>query len=156
MIEKAPNQPLSKRLFKWFRNIATALAISLTLTNCASPEEKYERQVQKVQELEYKLMQQQKNYHDVATQWAIQEDLKKNWADQTINQEIWYSIERTHDQDQEIFDTKEDLAEAQRELATMKEEMDFRNRAISEYSEKPNPHKYDYIPEEFKRSKEAK
>jgi hypothetical protein len=50
----------------------------LTLTNCASPEEKYERQVQKVQELEYKLMQQQKNYHDVATQWAIQEDLKKN------------------------------------------------------------------------------
>jgi hypothetical protein len=38
----------------------------------------------------------------------------------------------------------------------MKEEMDFRNRAISEYSEKPKPHKYDYIPEEFKRSREAK
>lgn len=157
MVEKGPNKPRSEKLIRWIRDTATIFAISLVLTNCtSSPEERYQRQQQKVQDLEYRLKQLQENYYNVSTQWEIQENLKKNWADPTINQEIWYSIQRTKDQDKEISKTKEKLAIAQRDLARMKEEIDFRNsRTTVEHSEKPNPHKYDYIPKEFERNRAA-
>ena len=157
MIEKTPRLPTTKEFLRGIRNAATILAISFTLTNCSSPEEKYEKQLQKVQELEYALQQQERNYHSVASQWEIQDGLRKEWADPSINQEIWYSIDRAKDQDKEIYETKKELAKAQRKLAKMKEEIEFREaRRVAEHSETLNPNKYEYIPEEFKRSRKAK
>ncbi len=157
MVEKIPNQPRSKKLVRWVRDAATVFGISLALISCdETTQDLYQRQLEKVQQLEHKLLKQRENYYNVSRQWEIQEDLKKNWADPTINQEIWYAIQLTEDQDQEIERTKKELEEAQRELARMKEEIDFvGSKNTVEYNKKPNPDKYDYILEEFKRSREA-
>lgn len=152
MRETTPNLSVTEKSIKRIRN-TLAIATVLTLTNCSTPEEKYEKQLQKVQQLEYKLKQLQKNYYDVSTQREIQEDLKKNWADSSIDQEIWYSIERTEEQEKKIEETKEDLAEAQKKLASMKEEAEISR--IKASTKKPDPHKYDYIPKEFERSRES-
>jgi hypothetical protein len=45
------------------------------------------------------------------------------------------------------------LAEAQKELASMKEEAEISR--IKASTKKPDPHKYDYIPKEFERSRES-
>jgi hypothetical protein len=46
------------------------------LSSCSSKEEKFQKQVEKVQQLEYELKQQAENYRYVATQQNIQQDLK--------------------------------------------------------------------------------
>ena len=152
MIENIKKSPLMHKFSQWIRNAATVASICLILWSCSSNEEKYQAQIEKVQQLEYKLKQQKNNYRDVSTQRKIQEDLKKEWADPTINQEIWYSIDWVRDQDKEIEKTKKELADAQKKLAKMKEDLDIKttNRWV-EYTDVPNPHKYDYISEEFER-----
>lgn len=138
------------------RNAGIIASICLALTACSSKEEQYQAQLEKVQQLEYTLKQQTKNYHDVSTQRKIQEDLKKEWADPTINQEIWYSIDRTRDQDKEISKTKEKLAKAQRKLAEMEEELNYaKAKKQAEYTDVPKPDKYKYVMEEFERSEGA-
>lgn len=153
MVESIRKSPFINGISKWIRNAATIASICLALTSCSTKEEQYQAQLEKVQELEYTLKQQAKNYHDVSTQWEIQENLKKEWADQTINQEIWYSVERTRDQDREIAETKEELAKAQKKLAKMEEELAHERASKQvEYKDVPNPNKYDYIIEEFERT----
>ena len=89
MREASSNLLSTKKLTKWIRDTATIFAIGLALSSCSTPQEKYEEQLQKVQELEHSLKQQAENYHRVAVQENIQQDLKDEWADATINQEIW-------------------------------------------------------------------
>jgi len=155
MTKKFEWTPSMNIISKWIRYATVGASIFIILS-CSSNEEKYQKQLEKVQELEYKLKQQAENYHDISTQWKIQEDLKKEWADKTINQEIWYSIDRTRDQDKEISETKEELAKAQKKLAEMKEDLNYtRAKDQSKYNDIPNPDKYNYIPEEFKRGRKS-
>lgn len=157
MIENIKKSPLINKFSKWIRNAATIASICLILGSCSSNEEKYQALREKVQQLEHTLKQQTKNYHEVSTQRQIQENLKKEWADPTINQEIWYSIERTRDQDKEIAETKEKLAKAQRELAKMEEEINYAKAEKQvEYTDVPKPDKYKYILEEFERTEKAR
>ncbi len=152
-INTLPTWKFSKRI----RNTAIITTLGLALSSCSSKEEKFQKQVEKVQQLEYELKQQAENYHYVATQQNIQQDLKDEWADPTINQEIWYSLDRAEDQDEKIARTKEKLSEAQRELARMKEEMqDTREINNERLKRRLKTDKYDYIPEEFKRSRNTK
>ena len=157
MREASSNLLSTKKLTKWIRDTATIFAIGLALSSCSTPQEKYEEQLQKVQELEHSLKQQAENYHRVAVQENIQQDLKDEWADATINQEIWYSLDRANDQDKNIAKTKEKLSKAQRELARMQEEMQNIEQINEErLNQRLKTDKYDYIPEEFKRSRGAK
>lgn len=150
----------SKTLKNFYNTIITA-AIALALSGCLSKEEKYQKQLQKVQELEYKLDQQAENYNQVWLQQNIQQDLKQWWADPTINQEIWYALDRAEDQDEKIAKTKKKLSKAQRKLAEMSEDMAShrQEQEINKQREKErlntrlNSNKYDYIKEEYKRSR---
>lgn len=157
MIEKIKEFVSKENTPQRARNAGIIASICLALTACSSKEEQYQAQLQKVQELEYALKQQSDDYHDVSTQWEIQENLKKEWADKTINQEIWYSINRTRNQDKEIAKKKEELSKAQKKLAKMKEDIDFEEaKRFAERSDVPNPDKYNYIKEEFERAEKAK
>ena len=135
------------------RNTAIIATIALTLSSCSSKEESYQKQVKEVQQLEYELKQQAENYRYVATQQNIQQDLKEEWADATINQEIWYSLDRAEKQDENIAKTKKKLSEAQAKLARMKEKMQEVDQS-ERLNSRLKTDKYDYIPEEFKRSRE--
>lgn len=161
------NKPLNtmekiNTLFTWnfskkIRDVAVLATIALTLSGCWSKEENFEKQVKKVQQLEYELKQQAENYRYVATQQNIQQDLKEWWADATINKEIWYSLDRAEEQDEKIAKTKEKLSEAQKELARMKEEMGNTEQINdNKLKKRLRIDKYDYIPKEFKRSGKSK
>lgn len=136
-------------------------AIALILSSCWSKEENYQKQLQKVQELEYKLKQQSENYRQVSLQQNIQQDLKQWWADPTINQEIWYSLDRAEDQDEKIAKTKKALSKAQKKLAEMSEDLandrqeskTNEQRQTERLNTRLNPGKYGYIDEEYKRSR---
>ena len=152
MIENSPNLLSTKKLTKWIRDTATIFAIGLALSSCSTPQEKYQKQVEKVQQLEYELKQQAENYRYVATQQNIQQDLKDEWADATINQEIWSSLNRAENQDKEIAKNKDKLSEAQAKLARMKEEM-YEIDQTERLNSRLKTDKYDYIPEEYARSR---
>jgi len=151
------DSPFTWNFSKKIRDATILVTIALTLSGCWSKEENFENQVKKVQQLEYELKQQAENYRYVATQQNIQQDLRDEWADATINQEIWYSLDRAEEQDEKIAETKEKLNEAQKELARMKEEMrDIRQTNSDRLKTRLKIDKYDYIPAEFERSRNAK
>ena len=137
--------------FLWLWKLATTVALCLTLGACSSPAEKIQKQKEIVAELTHKLEQQSKNYHEVARQQNIQIDLRDEWADATINQEIWYATDRGNDYDKKIAKTKKKLAKAQEKLDKLEEEYNITTTSTPNYG-KLNPIKYDYIPEEYKRS----
>lgn len=134
------------------------LALCATLTWCQTKEQKIERQARKVAELEYMLQKQSENYHRVYIQENVQQDLKQEWADPTINQEINYSLNWAADQDVAIARTKQRLNRAQRKLARMQEQWWWAHYDQQSNEERLNTRledKYDYIKEEFERSREA-
>lgn len=155
MIEKLQNSTLKQKASRTFRNSAAVVAICLALAWCQSPEEKLQRQTDKVKQLERELIQQSENYGIVATQENIQQDLKDEGADLSINQEIWYSHEWADDQEIKIAKTKKKLSKEQKKLATMREKSWKPSNAINFDEKRLNPEKYEYIPEEFRRSREA-
>lgn len=143
-------------------NIAIIAAMILALSSCTSKEEQYEKQLQKVYELENeihglqnKLTEQANNYEMVSIDENLQQDLKRNWADPSINQEIWYALDRASERDKEIAETKEDLGEAQSKLAKAKEKLAMlkwelendRQIQSKKLDTRLNPDKYDYIKE---------
>lgn len=137
---------------KKFHNTVLVLLLSAALWGCSTPAEKIQKQQEEVARLEYKLKQQSKNYHNVARQQNIQIDLREEWADPTINQEIWYATDRANDYDKEIEKTKKKLAKAQEKLAKLREEYNVVASPSNSNCSKLNPNKYDYIPEEFNRA----
>ena len=148
-MEKISILKLDKKTLEKLRNSAIIATIALILSGCSTKEEKLQKQIAEVQRLEYALKQQAENYRQVADQQNIQQDLKDEWADPTINQEIWYSLDRASAQDKKIAKTKKKLQKAQKKLAKMKE--DINN--VTSTDERLNTSKYDYIPQEFERSK---
>lgn len=137
---------------RYLLKLAATVAICATLGSCSTSTEKIQKQEERVAELTYELEQQAKNYHEVARQQNIQIDLRNEWADATINQEIGYSTDRGNDYDKKIAKTKKKLAKAQKKLAKLKEEYNVTTTSNPNY-DKLNPTKYDYIPEEYERSK---
>jgi hypothetical protein len=67
------------------------------------------------------LQKQAENYRIVAGEQNIQQDLKEEGADLSINQEIGYALNYADDQDVAIAKTKRKLNRAQRRLARMQE-----------------------------------
>ncbi len=155
MTEKLQNPTLNQKVSRTFRNSAAIVAICLALAWCQSPEEKLQKQAEKVKQLERELIQQSENYSYVATQENIQQDLKDEWADLTINQEIWYSHEWADEQDVKIENTKKKLYEEQKKLATMLENSWKPSNTANFNEERLNSKKYKYVSEEFWRSREA-
>ena len=145
-MEKKVNTSTNTGVLEKMRNAAIVATIALILSGCSTKEEKLQKQIAEVQRLEYALKQQSKNYHKVAEQQNIQQDLKNKWADLTINQEIWYSLEWAIKQDKKIKKTKKKLGNAQKKVAKMKEKW---YGITSTNSGKLNPKKYDYIPKEY-------
>lgn len=136
---------LEKRNLKKMRDGAIMAMIALVLGGCSTKEEKLQKQINKVQRLEYALKQQSENYRQVAEQQNIQQDLKDGWADPTINQEIWYSLDWAETQDGKIYETKKKLGKAQKKLAKMREDW----YGTTSSGGKLNPEKYGYIPKEY-------
>ncbi len=156
MAEKLQNLSLWQKASRALKSGATIATICLTLTGCLSDQEKLQRQTDRVKQLEHELIQQSKNYNMVASQENIQQDLKDEWADLTINEEIWYSHEWADDQEVQIAKTKKKLNKEQRKLARMREKSWKPNSTTVNFNEERlNPEKYEYIPEEFRRSREA-
>lgn len=155
MAERLQNLSLWQKASRALKSSATIATICLTLTGCLSDQERLQRQTEKVKQLERELIQQSENYNIVATQENIQQDLKDEWADLTINQEIWYSHEWADDQEIQIAKTKKKLNEEQRKLARMREKSWKPSNTVNFDEERLNPGKYEYIPEEFKRFCEA-
>jgi hypothetical protein len=143
---------------------AALLYLSVALSGCDypfwwSPTERIQRQQNKVEQLTYQLLQEQENYNEVARQQNIQVDIRDEWADATINQEIWYATDRAKDYDWRIAKTKRKLARAQKRLNRLEEKYWISSSTTNSSSSKIgklNPKKYDYIPEEFNRSKASK
>lgn len=148
-------------------NIAIIAAMILTLSSCTSKEEQYEKQLQKVYELENevnglrnKLAEQANNYEMVSIDENLQQDLKRNWADASINQEIWDALDRASEQDKEIAETKKDLGDAQSKLAKARENLAMlewelendRQIQSKRLDTRLNPDKYGYIEKETKRN----
>ena len=148
-------------------NIAIIAAMILTLSSCTSKEEQYERQLQKVYELENevnglrnKLDEQRNNYEMVSIDENLQQDLKKNWADPSINQEISDAHDRASEQDKKITETKKDIGDAQSKLGKAREKLAMlewelendRQIQSKRLDTRLNPDKYDYIEKETKRN----
>jgi len=152
-MRKTIDTPDSNSTNKTFRNLAICAAIWMALTSCWSRESKINSQQKKIAQLEYKLQKQADNYHKVYIQENIQQDLKAQWADNSINQEIGYALNYADKQDKKIARTKRRLNKAQKRLSHMQE------RWWVSDSSKFNPDelntrltdKYDYISEEFER-----
>ena len=152
-MRKTIDTPDSNSTNKTFRNFAICAAIWMALTSCWSRESKINSQQKKITQLEYKLQKQAENYHKVYIQENIQQDLKAQWADNSINQEIGYALNYADKQDKKIARTKRRLNKAQKRLSHMQE------RWWVSDSPKFNPDelntrltdKYDYISEEFER-----
>lgn len=155
MTEKLQNLSLWQKVSRTLKSSATIATICLTLTGCLSDQEKLQRQTDKVKQLERELIQQSENYGIVATQENIQQDLKDEWADLSINEDIWYSHEYADDQEIKIAKTKKKLNKEQRKLARMWEKSWKPSNTVNFDEERLNPGKYEYIPEEFRRSREA-
>ena len=158
MRETANTTNSANKFTKWIRDASMILALCATLTWCQPKEARIERQTRKVAELEYMLQKQSENYHRVYIQENIQQDLKEEWADLTINQEIDYSLNWAADQDVAISRTKRRLNRAQRKLARMQEKWWWAAYDKKSNEERLNTRlddKYNYIPEEFERSREA-
>jgi len=139
-----------------FRNLAISLAICTALGSCWSRESKLNSQEQKVAQLEYKLQKQAENYHKVYVQENVQQDLKAQWADGTINQEISYSLDYAAKQDEKIARTKKRLNRAQKKLTRMQERW-WAASFTQPYPDGLNTRltdKYNYIPEEFSRTQQ--
>ena len=158
-MRETPNTTISEnKITKWIRDTGMILALCATLTWCQPKETRIERQTRRVAELEYMLQKQSENYHRVYIQENIQQDLKEEWADLTINQEIDYSLNWAADQDVAISKTKRRLNRAQRKLARMQEKWWWAIHDKKSNEERLNirlDDKYDYIPEEFERSRDA-
>ena len=167
-VSSAPSSNPRKEGKNSFSRLAIIFAIALTLSGCSNPQKEYKKCSKEVTELTALYEQQAQNYEEVATQENIQQDLKNEWADPTINQDIWYSHDRANDQDKNIAETKKQLSKAQRNLAKAKEDLakaeavKKKEEAEREASKKEsnkqklNPHKYDYVKEELKRGREVK
>lgn len=142
--------------------IITAVLFSLgvTLSWCYSPTERIQRQQNRVEQLTHELLKESENYWEVARQQNIQIDIREEWADATINQEIWYATDWAQDYDKKIARTKRKLARAQKRYATLQEKYGSTYSATPNSSTynvgRLNAKKYEYIPEEFKRSKASK
>ena len=142
--------------------IITAVLFSLlvTLDWCYSPTERIQRQQNRVEQLTGQLLQESENYKEVARQQNIQIDIKEEGADATINQEIWYATDYAKDYDAKIASTKRKLARAQRRLNRLEEKYWTSSSSTTSSSSsnvgRLNSNKYDYIPEEFRRSKASK
>lgn len=148
------------------RNVAIIATMFLALTSCTSKEKQYENQLQKVHKLENKvnglqsrLIEQSNNYEMVSIDENIQQDLKRDWADASINQEIWDALNRASEQDERIAKTKEELAntqtdlfEAREKLATLEWELkNYRHTQEKRQDTRLNPGKYGYIEKELKK-----
>jgi len=144
---------------------AVLFSLGVTLTGCdspwgCSPTERIQRQQNRVEQLTHELIQESENYKEVARQQNIQIDIREEWADATINQEIWYATDRAKDYDKKIAKTKKKLARAQRRLDRLEEKHGVSSSPTTNSSSsnigRLNSQKYEYIPEEFKRSKASK
>jgi len=143
---------------------AVLFSLGVTLTGCdspfwCSPTEKIQKQQNRVEQLTHQLLQESENYEEVVRQQNIQIDIREEWADATINQEIWYATDRAKDYDWKIGRTKRKLARAQRKLDRLEERYGISWSTTSSSSsqiERLNAQKYKYIPEEFRRSKASK
>ena len=149
----------TNKFTKWIRNASMILALCAVLAWCESMETRIEKQTRRVAELEYMLQKQAENYHRVAIQENIQQDLKEEGADHSINQEIGYALNYADDQDVAIAKTKRKLNREQRKLARMIERswwVVYDQKSNEErLNHRLKTEKYDYIPEEYKRSREA-
>lgn len=144
---------------------AVLLSLNVALAGCespfwVSPTEKIQRQQNRVEQLTQELLKESENYKEVARQQNIQIDIKEEWADATINQEIWYATDRAKDYDWRIAKTKRKLARAQKRLNRLEEKYGVSSSQTTNSSNsnigRLNSQKYDYIPEEFNRSKASK
>lgn len=144
---------------------AVLFSLGVTFTGCdspwgRSPTERIQRQQNRVEQLTHELIQESENYKEVARQQNIQIDIREEWADATINQEIWYATDRAKDYDWRIARTKKRLARAQRRLDRLEERHGVSSSPTTNSSssniDRLNSQKYEYIPEEFKRSKASK
>ena len=149
------------------RNVAIIATMFLALSSCTSKEKQYENQLEKVHKLENKvnwlqnkLIEQSNNYEMVSIDENIQQDLKRDWADVSINQEIWDALDRASEQDERIAETKEELAEAQADLIEAREKLaelwwELKNDTQTQnerLNTRLNPEKFGYIEEEFEKS----
>ena len=85
--------------------------------------------------------------------------MKEEGAHHSINQEIGYALNYADDQDVAIAKTKRRLSREQKRLARMLERwwwVIYDNESKERRSNtRMDEHKYDYIPEEYRRSREA-
>lgn len=146
--EKTSSQPKKLSLSRLW----TIVAISLALSSCSTPQERIQKLEAEVAALEHTLLTKSEHYSDLATQQNIQIDLREEWADPTINQEIGYATERAQNYDSTIAKTKKKLAKKQKKLNELKEKYVV-STTQSTQQERLNPTKYNYIPEEYRRSR---
>lgn len=152
-INSAKEKTNSQQRNSLLTRLWTIVAISLALSSCSSPQERIQKLENEVAALEHTLLTESTNYGEIAKQQNIQIDLRDEWADQTINQEIGYATERALSYDSKIAKTKEKLAKKQKKLANLKEKYIVSTTQTSQ-QERLNPTKYNYIPEEYRRSGE--
>lgn len=138
-----------------------ALLAALTITtSCWFEQTAIDLQNKQLKHLENKLKKQADHYKTVAIQQNIQQDLKEEWADLTINQEIGYAINWADKQDTKISKTKKQIKRAQTRLFNMEENLwqshNEEDTENIEYNERLNTEKYDYIDKQYKRAWKAK
>ena len=146
--EKANPQPKKLSLSRLW----TILAISLALGWCSSPQEKIHKLESEIAALEHTLITESKHYDDVTRQQNIQIDLREEWADPSINQEIGYATERAQSYDSKIEKTKKKLAKKQRKLNNLQEKYSI-EVTWNSMQWRLKPGKYEYIIEEYNRSR---
>ena len=175
MTRETSNISSNKKVWNPFSRLTAILAVTLTLSGCSNSQQDPQQDIQQeyinskeeekkasreVTELTAKWEQQRQNYEEVSKQENIQQDLKEAWADPSINSSIRHSHDRANDLDKDIAKTEEELSEAQIKLAKAKEKLAMAEAVKKEEEAKReeankqrlNPHKYDHIKEQQKRS----
>ena len=160
---------MKERTHEWIENgcstgkkasITTIIALAwcLWLSSCDAI---IDHQAGRVAKLRRTLEKQWQNYDIIAGQQNIQQDLKQEWADPTINQEIWYALDWADNQDGKIARTKRRLRRAQKNLMWMQEHRWNKKWSTIMWDDAVEEQrlnsrlprwKYDYIDEEYRRS----
>lgn len=132
-------------LRNWLKIKATTMALLLTLTGCGKIEElRIKHLEQKVKRLEATLEMQADNYGSIADQHNVQLNIREEWADETINQDIFLSWELGLHKDDDISETTTEYRAAKKKLMELKEKQGKWSPNYTDPAWKMNPKKYEY------------
>lgn len=132
--------------------LAVSTALAFILSGCDNiRQRRINRLENKIERLEWTQELQADDYSDISDQHNIQLDLKDEWANPAIDQDIYLSWSLGTKKDKDIEKTTAEYREAKERLMRLREKQGKRDHDYTDPAWRMNPDKYWYKKEQFKR-----